>query len=227
MAAPDIARDFDTIVARRTAFLTEYQDAAHARRYADFVARVRAAETERAPGREGLAEAVAHNLFRLRAVKDEYEVARLHGSEAFHAAIAEHFEGDYRIRFHIAPPLLARRDPNTGHLRKRAYGQWVLGLFRLLARLKGLRGTAFDIFGYTAERRAERRLARDYEATVEELLRTLDADNHALAVEIAALPDRIRGFGHVRAGAMAETAGRRDELLAAWRNPESRASAAE
>ena len=224
---PDIARALDEIVARRIEYLTEYQDAAYAARYADLVRRVQTAEAERAPGHEALAEAVARGYFKLLAIKDEYEVARLYIREEFRAALADRFTGKYKLRVHLAPPLLAKRNRDTGHLEKRTFGPWIFGAFRALAKLKGLRGTLFDIFGYAGDRRAERKLARDYEKTVGELLQTLDAENHALAVEIAAIPDGIRGFGHVKTKAIEEANAREAELLAAFRKPETQASAAE
>jgi indolepyruvate ferredoxin oxidoreductase len=224
---PDLARTLDEIVARRVAYLTDYQDAAYAQRYADLVARVRAAETERTPGHEELAEAVARNWFKLLAIKDEYEVARLHCGEQFHTALKEGFTGDFKVRVHLSPPLLARRDRDTGHKKKTSFGPWIFTLFRLLAKLKGLRGTVFDIFGYTAERRAERRLVRDYETTVDELMSLLDADNRALAIEIAALPDGIRGFGHIKDKAIRDAKAREAELMAAIRANEPIPSAAE
>jgi len=202
-ASHDIARDLDDIVARRSDYLTAYQDAAYAGRYRTMIGRVRHAEAERAKGRTGLAEAVARSYFKLLAYKDEYEVARLYTDGEFRRRLEEQFEGDYRIEFNLAPPLLAERDPATGHLRKRSFGPWMMGAFRLLARLKGLRGTAFDPFGRTAERRAERRLIGEYEAVVDELIAGLDGDRHALAVEIAAIPLSIRGFGHVKEASIA------------------------
>ncbi len=225
--APDIARDLDDIVARRVEYLTAYQDAAYAQRYADLVARVRVAESERTPGHEELAEAVARNYFKLLAIKDEYEVARLYCSDDFRAALQAQFTGDYKVSVHLAPPLFARRDAHTGQMLKSTYGPWVFGLFRVLARLKGLRGTVFDIFAYTAERKAERRLAAEYEATVDEVISLLDGDNRALAVEIAALPDRMRGFGHIKDKAVREGKAREAELMAAFRAKEPIPSAAE
>ena len=190
----------DELVARRVEFLTGYQNAAYAARYRAFVERVRAAEA--AVGGTALAEAVARSLFKLMAYKDEYEVARLHTAPEFVARIEAMFEGrageDYRIVHHLAPPLFAARDAE-GHLVKRAYGAWMRPAMGVLAKLKGLRGTPFDPFGRSAERRAERELIGAYEATVDELLRTLAAGNHALAVEIACIPEEIRGYGHVKA----------------------------
>ena len=190
----------DEVVARRAEFLTGYQNAAYAAHYRAFVAKVRAAEA--AVGGSALAEAVARSLFKLMAYKDEYEVARLHSAPEFGARIEAMFEGrageDYRIVHHLAPPLLAARD-GQGHLVKRAYGAWMRPALGLLAKLKGLRGTPFDPFGRSAERRGERALIGEYQATIDELLRTLAAGNRALAVEIARIPEEIRGYGHVKA----------------------------
>jgi indolepyruvate ferredoxin oxidoreductase len=194
-----LSQTLDEIVARRVAFLTAYQDAAYARRYSDRVAEVCAAEESRTPGRAGLAEAVARNLFKLMAYKDEYEVARLYADGAFARQVETAFEpGPLRFEFHFAPPLLARRDKITGEPRKMSFGPWMMKAFGLLRRLKALRGTAFDPFGYTAERRTERKLIADYEAVLSEVLGKLDADNHPLAVGLAVIPEKIRGFGHVK-----------------------------
>ncbi len=144
------------------------------------------------------ASAVARSYYKLLATKDEYEVARLYTDGEFQRRLHRQFEGPVRLAFHMAPPLIATRDPVTGELQKREFGPWMMTAFRFLARLKGLRGTAFDIFGYTAERRAERRMITDFEAVMDEMLQGLTADNHALVVEIAGLPMRIRGFGHVK-----------------------------
>ena len=188
----------DAIVAHRAGFLREYQDEAWAEGYRRVVERVRAAEAERTPGRSGLAEAVARNLFRLMSYKDEYEVARLYTSGEFEAGLRRQFEGDFRLRFHLAPPLLARRDPETGELRKREYGGWMLGAFRVLARMRRLRGTRLDLFGRTAERRMERRLIEEYRETVGEVLDRLAPANHEAAVALASVPEGIKGFGHVK-----------------------------
>ncbi len=226
-----LAQSLDEAVDRRAAFLTEYQDAAYAARYRALVEAVRRAEQARVPaaaGRPGsLAEAVARAAFKLMAYKDEYEVARLHADPAFWAQIARQFEGEVRVRFHLAPPLLAARDPDTGYLKKRAYGPWLWQVFRVLARLKGLRGTRFDPFGRTAERRAERQAIVDYEALVVELCAGLDPGNHALAVEIAALPEQIRGYGHVKEANRVQVRAREAELLALFRAPPATRRAAE
>ena len=172
-------------------------------------------------GSSRLAEAVAHNFFKLMAYKDEYEVARLYTDPAFWQQVEARFEGDYSVRFHLAAPLLARPDPNTGHIAKRAFGPGMMRVFRLLARLKGLRGTRWDVFGYTAERRAERALIAEYEADVAELLDSLSYDRLPLAVDLASLPAGIRGFGHVKAAAMQSAAKQRRTLLARWRQPQA------
>ena len=204
----------DAIVEHRAAFLREYQDEAWAERYRRLVERVRAAEAERTPGRGGLAEVVARNLFRLMSYKDEYEVARLYTSGEFEAGLRRQFEGDFRLRFHLAPPLLARRDPETGELRKREYGGWMLGAFRVLARMRRLRGTRLDLFGRTAERRMERRLIEEYRETVGEILDRLAPANHEAAVALASVPEGIKGFGHVKERSV-EAAKRREARLEA------------
>ena len=204
----------DTVIARRVEFLTGYQDAAYARRYRALVEQVRAAE---APlGKTLLADSVARNLFRLMAYKDEYEVARLHAETGFRDQVAARFEGDFRIHYHLAPPIISKRN-DKGELVKRKFGPGTVHLFRLLAKLKGLRGTPLDVFGRTEERRAERALIEQYRQTVLELVARLDAGNHALAVEIAGLPDQIRGYGHVKERNLAATRPQWDALLQQWR----------
>src|SRR5688572_29765793 len=193
-----LSQSFDEMVARRVAFLTDYQNEAYAARYRERVERARAAEASKAPDKCGLAEAVARNLFKLMAYKDEYEVARLYSNGEFLRQAAAAFDGKLRFTFHLAPPLLARRDPATGEPRKMMFGPWMMKGFGLLARLKFLRGTAFDVFGRSEERRTERKLIADYEAVLDEILPKLTADNHHLAVGIAAIPEKIRGFGHVK-----------------------------
>jgi indolepyruvate ferredoxin oxidoreductase len=213
-----LSRSLDEVVARRVAFLTGYQGAGYARRYADFVAKVRAAEAAKAPGSTDLAEAVARYFFKLMAYKDEYEVARLYTSGEFKRRLAQQFEGDYTLHFHLAPPLLARKNAQ-GQLQKREYGPWVFTAFRVLAKLRFLRGTPLDVFGYTAERRGERALIREYERTVSGLLETLDAGNVGLAAEIASIPEDIRGFGHVKEAHLQRAKARQAELLKEWDNP--------
>ncbi|PZQ10477.1 MAG: indolepyruvate ferredoxin oxidoreductase family protein [Rhodanobacter denitrificans] len=215
----------DERIARRIAFLTDYQNAAYARRYADLVDTVRTTEQARTPGQTALTEAVARYAFKLMAYKDEYEVARLYTSGDFERRIRDTFEGDYKLHFHLAPPLLAKKDAE-GHLRKAEYGPWVFKAFRVLARFKGLRGSVLDPFGRTAERKMERRLIEDYYRQVDELLSGLDRDNHALAVDIASVPELIRGYGHVKERHLADALKRQDDLLSAWRSPARSRSAA-
>ena len=202
----------DDLVARRANYLTDYQDAAYAARYRALVDKVRAAE---APlGSTRLAETVARNYFKLLAVKDEYEVARLHADPAFHARIAATFEGDYALNFHLAPPLLAKADPITGRPRKRAYGPWMLTVFRLLAKLKFLRGGALDVFGRTAERRLERELIVEYERDIASALSRLAATDLDAVVALAGLPGQIRGFGLIKLRSVEAAREKRKALLA-------------
>ncbi|HVL37380.1 MAG TPA: indolepyruvate ferredoxin oxidoreductase family protein [Burkholderiales bacterium] len=208
-----LSRDLDELVERRVKFLTDYQGAALGARYRALVDKVRAVELEKA-GSTRLAEAVARSYHRLLAYKDEYEVARLHAGGELEKKIAGMFEGDYKVVFHLAPPLLARRDPVSGEPRKMTFGAWMLPVFRVLKSLRFLRGTALDPFGYTEERRMERALIGEYEQTVERLLAGLEAQNHALAVQIAAIPEEMRGFGHIKRRNVEAARKKRDELLA-------------
>jgi indolepyruvate ferredoxin oxidoreductase len=214
-----LSRSLDEMIARRVAFLTDYQDAAYAKGYADLVARVREVEAAKAPGSTALAEAVARYDFKLRAIKDEYEVARLYANTDFLKRVDAQFEGDYKLTYHLAPPLTNKPDPHTGRVKKSTYGPWMMSAFRVLATMKGLRGTALDVFGRTAERKMERQLLADYEKNVDEILARLGAGNHALAVAIASLPEHIRGYGHVKDGFVAEVKAEEAKLLQQWRSP--------
>jgi indolepyruvate ferredoxin oxidoreductase len=194
-----LSESFEETVERRVKFLTAYQNAAYAARYRALVGKVKAAEAARTPGHCELTETVARYLFKLMAYKDEYEVARLYTDGAFLKQVETEFDGDnLRFEFHLAPPLLARRDKTTGLPRKMSFGPWMLPAFRLLAKFKGLRGTPFDPFGRSLERRTERKLIGDYEAMLDEVLAKLKPDNHHIAVALAAIPEKIRGFGHVK-----------------------------
>jgi len=204
----------DSLVAQRVAFLTGYQNAAYAGEYEVFVRRVQEAESPL--GKTALTEAVARNLFKLMAYKDEYEVARLHSDPAFHAQLAAQFEGDFKLHVHLAPPLMAKTNAQ-GEPIKRRFGPLMFTGFKLLAQLKGLRGTALDVFGRTPERRTERALIGEYRASVEELVRGLNADNHALARDIANIPEHIRGYGHVKERHLVAARSRWAGLLAQWR----------
>jgi indolepyruvate ferredoxin oxidoreductase len=208
------SRNLDELVERRVRFLTDYQNAAYAGRYQALVAKVR--EQEKSANSSKLTEAVARNYAKLLAYKDEYEVARLHADDEFRRKIEGMFEGDYRLVYHLAPPLLARKDPTTGEPRKMRFGAWMRPVFGLLKSLRLLRGTPFDVFGYTEERRTERALIGEYEQTIERLLAGLTPQNHALAVQIASIPDEIRGYGHIKARTLAPARKKRDELLARY-----------
>jgi indolepyruvate ferredoxin oxidoreductase len=219
------SRNLDDLIARRVEFLTGYQDAAYAGRYRALVERVRETETRKAGGTK-LTEAVARNYFKLMAYKDEYEVARLYADAAFARKIEGMFEGGYTLKFHLAPPIFSRPDPRTGEATKAEFGAWMMAVFRVLAKLKWLRGTPFDVFGISEERRTERRLVADNEVTVAELLERLDRGNHELASEIASVPERIRGFGHVKRRHLDEAKKKEAELLAELRGPRPAAKAA-
>jgi indolepyruvate ferredoxin oxidoreductase len=204
----------DEVIRRRVELLTAYQNAAYAGQYQAFVDKVRAEEARLGKGTR-LTEAVARYGYKLMAYKDEYEVARLYTDPAFMEKIGAMFEGDIKLKFHLAPPLLAKRD-KEGHLVKQEFGPWMMKAFSVLARLKGLRGTPLDVFGYTAERKTERALARQYRATIEALLPRLSMDNLAQAVAIASIPEEIRGFGHVKERNLAAARKKEAELLAAF-----------
>jgi indolepyruvate ferredoxin oxidoreductase len=208
-----LSRNLEELVERRAKFLAEYQDAAYAARYRALVEKTGKLEKDRVNSTK-LTEAVARCYAKLLAYKDEYEVARLHADAGFRAKIEGMFEGDYRVVYHLAPPLLARKDPTSGEPRKIRFGAWMLPVFKVLSSMRFLRGTALDPFGYTEERRTERALIREYEATVERLLARLTAQNHALAVQIASIADEIRGFGHIKARSIDPARKKRDELLA-------------
>lgn len=204
-------------ISRRVAFLTDYQDATYAKRYADRIARVHSVESSRVPGSTVLTTAVARSLFKLMAIKDEFEVARLYAESDFTARVAAQFEGDYSLRFHLAPPLWSKIDPSTGEARKSSYGPRMMSAFRWLARMRRWRGTALDVFSRNAERQQERALLADYEALVDELCAKLTVDSFDDAVALAQLPETIRGFGKVKERSIAATEAKRPELLAAFR----------
>jgi len=216
--ARQLSQSFDEMVERRVAFLTDYQNAAYAARYRALVDTAKAVESARAPGKCGLAEAVARYLFKLMAYKDEYEVARLYSDGAFAKQVKAAFDGDLRLEFHLAPPLLARRDKETGLPRKTTFGPWVMRAFGLLAKFRFLRGTVLDPFGHSVERKTERKLIADYEAMLAELFDRLSVENHPVAVGLAAIPEKIRGFGHVKqrhlAAAKADEAALLEQLRA-------------
>jgi indolepyruvate ferredoxin oxidoreductase len=202
----------DDVVQKRVTYLTEYQDVAYAARYSTLVSKVRQAESPL--NKTLLTDTVARNLFKLMAYKDEYEVARLHTDPAFLQRIADQFEGDYKVHYHLAPPLIAKRN-DKGQLVKQKFGPGMLTAFKLLAKLKGLRGTALDVFGHTEERQTEKALIGEYIAIVEQLISTLDTANHVKAVDIAKVPESIKGFGHVKERNLAAARQRWADLLKA------------
>jgi indolepyruvate ferredoxin oxidoreductase len=195
----------EEIISKRIEFLTAYQNAAYADKYVGFVEKIRNKEqtlkAETGAKSLPLTEAVAKNLFKLMAYKDEYEVARLHSDGTFEKKIASMFEGDYKLNYHLAPPIASKKN-DKGELQKRQFGPWMLTSFKLLSKLKGLRGTAFDIFGKTAERKMERALIEDYLNTMILVSNKLNVDNHKTllptALELANIPESIKGYGHVK-----------------------------
>ncbi|MGO8955453.1 MAG: indolepyruvate ferredoxin oxidoreductase family protein [Rhodomicrobium sp.] len=213
--APQPARTLGELIDIRVRDLTAYQDEAYADRYRGTVEKVWSREQDLAPGSQALSGTVARNLHKLMAIKDEYEVARLYTDGRFAEQIEEQFEGDVKLRVHLAPPFLARRNPDTGLPEKRAFGPWMLKAMKVLAKGKRLRGTRFDIFGRTAERKAEREVLADYEARLARLLPQLTPANLPLAVRYAAVPDTIRGFGYIKTANMKKAEAKYAELEAA------------
>ncbi|WP_417517076.1 indolepyruvate ferredoxin oxidoreductase family protein [Minwuia sp.] len=212
--------DLDDIIDHRRELLTKYQDKAYADRYEALVRKVQKAAREKGGGFTGLAEAVAKNYAKLLAYKDEYEVARMYTDGTFMRNIRQTFDGDYKLKFHLAPPGLTRPDPETGKIEKMEFnGRWIMPVFHVLAKLKGLRGGRFDIFGRTEERKMERRLISDYEAIIEEIIAKLDGRNYMHAVELAMLPEQMRGYGHIKDRNVEVAKRREKEMLEAFRNP--------
>jgi len=217
---PDFLKDketptvetLDQLIIRRSDFLRAYQDEAYAARYRALVAKVRNAEA--GLNSEALTEAVARALFKLMAYKDEYEVARLHMQGGFLDELKREFEDGFSVQYHLAPPFLPSGRDARGRPRKRAFGQWIQKPFALLARLKVLRGTPFDPFGYTAERRAERELIAWYEGIIAQMLGKLDTANLANLLSIAKAPMEIRGYGPVKDAAIAKVKPEVEQLLA-------------
>ena len=187
-----------SLIERRAAELEKYQDRKWADRYRDLLARVKDAEIASTSGKTALVTTVANNAFKLMAYKDEYEVGRLHSDPEFKRKLNETFEGDFKLEFNLAPPLLARKDKKTGIPRKMQFGPWMMSVFGILSKFKFLRGTKLDPFGWTSERRMERRLIEEYFGLIDQVLESLDPANHTLAVELASLPEKIRGYGYIK-----------------------------
>ena len=206
----------EEMVERRVAFLTDYQSRRYARRYQALADKVLAAEAAKTPGKHGLAEAVSRYYFKLLAIKDEYEVARLYTDGAFARQVAAAFEGNLRYEFHLAPPIMGRKDAQ-GRPIKTTFGPWMMSAFGVLAKLRFLRGTPLDIFGHSEERQKERKLIADYEGLVDELLQGLTSENHSLAVALASLPEKIRGYGHVKETHLKKAKAEEAELLTQFR----------
>ena len=226
--ARQISETLDEKIARRVEFLTAYQNSAYAALYTKQVDAIRATEERITPGETQLTEAVVKNLFKLMAIKDEYEVGRLYSDGSFKKQLESQFEGDLKLEFHLAPPALGKRDPNTGLPLKTSFGPWTMHVFRLLAALRPLRGTIFDVFGRTEERKMERQLLRDYEQLLAELCNATTKENKVIAVALAALPDKIRGFGHVKERHVVAAKTEEADLLARFRaGPSTPALAAE
>src|SRR5579871_2187932 len=221
-AAP--TKTLDEQIALRAEFLTDYQDKAYADRYLAAVNKVRKAETATAPASTELTEAVAKNLFKLMAYKDEYEVARLYTDGNFAKKLSEKFDGDFQLKFHLAPPILAKRD-KAGRLQKKEYGGWMLHAFRLFARLKFLRGTSYDPFGRTAERQMERRLVEDYFAMIDQRTAALTAAQLPHLAKLARIPEMIRGYGHIKEANIAKAIAEKARLEAELENSRFAAAA--
>ncbi|HYW56981.1 MAG TPA: indolepyruvate ferredoxin oxidoreductase family protein [Polaromonas sp.] len=218
IAMPTPRQGVADLVARRVEFLTAYQNTAYAKRYESFVNRVQQAES--ALGKTLLTQNVAKYLFKLMAYKDEYEVARLHTDRSFHDKVNAMFEGDFKLNYHLAPPMITKKN-DKGELQKKKFGPWMLRAFRVLAKLKGLRGTGLDPFGRTEERKMERALIGQYLDSMEEVLSALTPANHAAAVEIARIPELIRGYGHVKARNVRQAQQQWPDLMAAFHRPAS------
>ena len=216
-AGRKLSENYDEMIERQFDRLCAYQNRRYARRYQRLVEASRNAETTKTPGQTGFTEAVVRHAYKVMAYKDEYEVARLYCDPAFVERLKTQFEGDFTLRFHLAPPLLTRRDPDTRLPVKCTYGSWLLKALAVLARFKFLRGTRFDPFGYSEERRAERQLVADYTATIDELVTGLRHDNHSLAVEIASIPETIRGYGYIKMRNLAAAKQCKADLMATWR----------
>jgi len=222
IAMPAARQGVDELVAKRVEFLVAYQNAAYASEYEAFVRKVE--QRESGLGKTLLTQNVARYLFKLMAYKDEYEVARLHTDAAFLNKVNAMFEGDFKLNYHLAPPLLATKN-DKGELQKQKFGPWMLTGFKVLAKLKGLRGTAFDVFGRSDERQMERALIGEYKASIDRLLTNLTNHNHAASVEVARIPEMIKGYGHVKERNLRAARLEWAQALARYENPEAKLAA--
>lgn len=213
----------EELIEDRARLLIDYQDVAYAERFRKLVGQVRKTDTDK---NHTLTRAVARSAYKLMAYKDEYEVARLYTDGRFQEKVRQKFEGDFKLKIHLAPPILSKLNPDSGKLRKRIFGPWVFSVFRRLASMKKLRGTPWDVFGMTAERREERRLVQAYEMLVEELSGQLNSSNYRRAVELAELPEQIRGFGHVKMRAIDVYKTKQSDLLEQFRHPDQQSQVA-
>jgi indolepyruvate ferredoxin oxidoreductase len=204
------------IIKDRTSFLTNYQNKQYSDTYLDFIKKIIVKENNIEKGKEDLSIAVAKYLYKLMAYKDEYEVARLYTDGKFKEKLNNTFDGKLKLKFHVAPPLFAPKDPNTGKLKKITLGSWILPVFKILAKFKFLRGTMLDPFGKTKERKMERFLINQYKEDIERILKEVNSKNISLAVEIASIPEIIRGYGHVKEDNIKKAAIERDRLLNLW-----------
>ncbi|MFM9976006.1 MAG: indolepyruvate ferredoxin oxidoreductase family protein [Beijerinckiaceae bacterium] len=220
-ATRKLSETLTEMVDRRAAFLTAYQNEAYARRYRAAVARIQKVELERTPGKTALTDAVARYFFKLMAYKDEYEVARLYTDGSFLKQLKAEFDGDVKLEFHLAPPLLGKKDAQ-GDPAKMAFGPWMLSAFAILAKFKALRGTRLDIFGYSAERKMERLLIGEYEGMIDYVSARLTLDNHVMAVALASIPEKIRGFGHVKERHLKAALAERSHLMGKFDVPQSK-----
>ncbi|MFN3700710.1 MAG: indolepyruvate ferredoxin oxidoreductase family protein [Alphaproteobacteria bacterium] len=216
-----IADTLDSIIEKRKNYLRDYQGEALANRYETLVRRVQEAERKINAASEDMALAAARYYHKVLAYKDEYEVARLYTNGDFMRELEAQFSGNYKLKFNMAPPILGGIDPATGRPKKREFGAWMLSALKILARLKGLRGTPFDIFGYTAERKMERDLIVKYEQTTDYLLKHLTAENLAVAAEILSIPDTIKGYGPVKHANSEKATALHSELMEKFNNPET------
>jgi indolepyruvate ferredoxin oxidoreductase len=221
----ELSQTLDDVIARRIMSLTGYQSASYAAKYKEMVDTVRAADTKLNGSTGKLTENVAKYYYKLMAYKDEYEVARLYTDGQFMAQLKSTFSGDTKMKFNLAPPLIARRDAD-GNLKKSEYGAWIFTVFGVMAKMKFLRGTPLDIFGYSHERRTERQLIRDYKTRMLDIASRLSAENYAAAADLAAIPEHIRGYGHVKERHLLQAKKLEDNLWAEFNNPQPAKKAA-